>query len=407
MGTASLTGRAALIGGSNAVDRLLRFTATIVLARVLAPETFGSFQQVWLVYGTLSAFFMLGLPSACLYFLPRTDRAGWPALLGQMLLLLAGAGTALSALMAAAAPAIATRFDNPALAGLLRAFWPYPILIFVSSIFTALLTVRGEIRLLVRYVVYGGVLFGGGLAAAALAGVGARGLVLVVSAATLPPALFSVAYTARRVGITPRWDRERVRALLAYAVPFTIAAAIGKLAYDLDRLFISALFEPSAYAIYVLGGMEIPLVAVVNNAVASVLIPECSALHREGRVAEMFARWGSAARKASLLFFPLFVVLLAVADPLFPLVYSDRYAASVPIFRIYLLLVPLRIAVYGLVLQAVGRTRLLLGLTVGYLAVNGALNYLLVRPPLGLYPSLGLYGPAVATVIATAINSFT
>jgi O-antigen/teichoic acid export membrane protein len=64
-------------------------------------------------------------------------------------------------------------------------------------------------------------------------------------------------------------------------------------------------------------------------------------------------------------------------------------------FRIYLFLVPLRVATYGLMTQAIGRTGINLTGSLMFLASNAVLVLLLVGP-------LGLPGPAVATVSATA-----
>ena len=64
-------------------------------------------------------------------------------------------------------------------------------------------------------------------------------------------------------------------------------------------------------------------------------------------------------------------------------------------FRIYLFLVPLRVATYGLITQAIGRTRINLAGSFWFLGSNAVLVLALVGP-------MGLPGPAVATVVATA-----
>ena len=76
------------------------------------------------------------------------------------------------------------------------------------------------------------------------------------------------------------------------------------------------------------------------------------------------------------------------------LLYGASYAESAVMFRIYLFLVPLRVATYGLITQAIGRTRINLTASFVFLGSNAILVLALVGP-------LGLPGPAVATVAAT------
>jgi O-antigen/teichoic acid export membrane protein len=65
------------------------------------------------------------------------------------------------------------------------------------------------------------------------------------------------------------------------------------------------------------------------------------------------------------------------------------------VFRIYLLLVPIRVATYGIITQAIGRTRINLSGSLLFLGVNAFLVLALVGP-------LGLKGPALGTVLASA-----
>jgi O-antigen/teichoic acid export membrane protein len=76
------------------------------------------------------------------------------------------------------------------------------------------------------------------------------------------------------------------------------------------------------------------------------------------------------------------------------LLFGDSYRESVDVFRIYLLLVPLRVATYGLITQAIGRTQINLSASLVLLVLNAILVLALVGP-------LGLIGPALGAVLAT------
>jgi O-antigen/teichoic acid export membrane protein len=76
--------------------------------------------------------------------------------------------------------------------------------------------------------------------------------------------------------------------------------------------------------------------------------------------------------------------------------FGSGFHDSVGVFRIYLLLVPVRVATYGLITQAIGRTRINLTGSVVLLVANAILVLVLVGP-------LGLSGAALGTVLATLV----
>ena len=124
-------------------------------------------------------------------------------------------------------------------------------------------------------------------------------------------------------------------------------------------------------------------------------MPALTRHHLAGDVAGMVALWRRAVRRTSLVLFPTFVFFMLTAPAAVRLLFGASYAESTVMFRIYLFLVPLRVATYGLITQAIGRTGINLIGSVFFLASNAVLVLALVGP-------LGLPGPAVATVVATA-----
>ena len=197
-------------------------------------------------------------------------------------------------------------------------------------------------------------------------------------------------------GADLRISLSSLREQFAYAVPLGVSGIVGLLAYETDRLVVSALYSPADFAVYTVGAVEIPVVTVIGSAVSSVLIPRFSRHFAAGEVAQIVETWRESIRKTSLLVMPIFAFLMVVAEPFILLFYGDGYTGSVEIFRVYLLMLPLRVASYGMVLQAIGRSRPVLRGSVYYLLVNIVLNLALIWP-------LGLVGPALATVIATVL----
>jgi PST family polysaccharide transporter len=125
-------------------------------------------------------------------------------------------------------------------------------------------------------------------------------------------------------------------------------------------------------------------------------VPALARLHAEGDVSGVARLWQAAIRKSSLIMLPLFAFLMVMADSVVHVLYGPAFAGSVPIFRAYLFLVPLRVATYALITQAVGRTGINLSASLVLLAANVVLAVTLVFP-------LGTLGPAIATPLASVV----
>ena len=139
--------------------------------------------------------------------------------------------------------------------------------------------------------------------------------------------------------------------------------------------------------------MEVPLGLLIAAAVGNVLVPRLTILWRDGDRAGMIATWREAMRKTSLILLPLFAFMMVMSADLVLLLYGPGYSESVAVFRVYLFLLPLRIATWGLIPQAIGRTGINLWASMVILVANAGIALALVGP-------LGLIGAALAAPIS-------
>ena len=285
---------------------------------------------------------------------------------------------------------------NAALSPVLVFYAPFPFLAFVAAVMPAALIAARRAT----------------LAAVLNAASGALTLVCVVTAALIAPdaqhmaaglvvaqfvaTLISSFAVYRSVGISLR--RERVvsgaLALLRYGFPLALTGLAGMFAFQFDRLVVSRNFTPALYAVYAIGAVELPLSVIVQQAVNVVLVPAMTRHYAAGDMPGLTALWKRAIRRTSLVLFPTFVFFMLTAPETVRILYGAAYHESAVVFRIYLCLVPLRVATYGIITQAIGKTRVNLYGSFVLLATNAILVLALVGP-------LGLSGPAVATVLAT------
>jgi O-antigen/teichoic acid export membrane protein len=91
------------------------------------------------------------------------------------------------------------------------------------------------------------------------------------------------------------------------------------------------------------------------------------------------------------------VFLLFAAKDFMHFFFGQKYVASSTIFRIFLLLIPLRLAFYSQALLSLGRQKLYMYTAIGEMVLSGAASYFLLM-------KYGLEGAAVGKVAVTYLE---
>ena len=370
-----------------------------VLARIVPKSQIGTYQQLTLLYSIVSPLFLGGIPAALLYFIPRArdaeERGRW--IVRAYLILTAMGGMAVVGAFALRG-VLATSFSNPGLKEALALYAPFLFFAFVFSVGPPALVAGGRPRpAAVLNAVLGVCIFVASAAAAVISPTGSSiALGLTIAGAAAAGCSFVVVW--RVMGLRGR-DSARLdgmRELLGYGLPLALTGLAGTLGFQLDRVVVGSSFSPATFAIYALGAVEIPIGLLIGQAVTNVLIPVMTLRWRDGDRAGMVAVWQAAMCKTAAVLFPLFTFFMAMSADVVRTLYGSGYSASVPVFRIYLFLVPMRIATWGLIPQAIGRTRINLAASVVILVSNAVVAITLVHP-------LGIKGPALAAPISVVI----
>ena len=137
-----------------------------------------------------------------------------------------------------------------------------------------------------------------------------------------------------------------------YALPFGFAALLWTLQTDIHNYFVGYHFSAAEYAIYAYGCFQVPLVAMLIESVNSVLIARLSELQASGDRLEIIRLIARAMQKLALVYFPLYVFLAIEGTTFVTTLFTKNYLASVPIFEINLLLLPLSVFITDAVFRA-------------------------------------------------------
>ena len=400
-----LTRKIGVVAAGRAVDTASILAVYALVARAWTPEECGLFGAVWVVGNALIPVFLFGLPTSLLYFFPR--RREPRLLVGQVLLCLVGSGLALVGSLWLWGPQLADVLvqeagDSEQVAAYLLPFLPYLFAVIAAGgAEAALVAADREHYLAWLQLAMSSALVAGAGGALGLGWTPAQVLTLFSGLGVLR--LLAVYGLVRlALGGGRWWGWEGLGELVHYTRPVGFNDAVGSLSRYVDRFVVLHFFAAGTFAEYHFGAIEVPI-SLLLSSVTAVLIPEISRLFQAGQLREILALWQRAVSRLALLVLPLSAFLLAFAGPLIGWLFPE-YDRSAWVFRIYLLVLPLRCAAYNPLLVGMGKARWALWGSVGDLCCNIGLSLALVGYLQAARPDWAFLGPAVATTLVTYLQ---
>ena len=186
--------------------------------------------------------------------------------------------------------------------------------------------------------------------------------------------------------------------ILKISIPFGLASMIGAGSLQLDKVLLSSLGTTEEFAIYINGAMEIPLIGILTGSISEVLIGEMSINIKEKNYDKALSLFRRSANKTALILFPVMIFFIFNAKDFMILIYTEKYALSALPFTILLFLLPIRIVVFGSVLIAMGKSKLILHRSVIEIILNLIISII-------AYRIFGYLSIAIATVLVTYLWS--
>ena len=408
MNAGGLTRRVGIVACGRAATTLSIFGVNAILTRAWDGAGFGTFTVVWVLGNTLVPVFLLGMPTALLYFFPRrrpNERTTLVLQVAGCLLLSAGV---LALLLVVAGPTIAHLLNIEAqsasldLSSYLWPFLPYVVSLVAGGYVESVLIAAGRpLRQATLSIIWAAALIAVSLVVAAF-GLEVREALLALSAVGICRFVVGSAMAIQAVASHSKtdWTIAAFAEVISYSLPIALNDTVGSLSRSVDRLVVLYFFSAETLGMYHVGAIEVPI-SLLLTAVVTVLIPEVSRLHGEGDTVEICRLWKRSVSRLSMVITPLFFFLFAFAGPIIAIYLPQEYGSSEQVFRIFLLPLPLRCAIYNPLLVGMGRARWALWASVGDLCVNLLLSVALVMVMMEVMPESAFLGPALATVAAT------
>jgi O-antigen/teichoic acid export membrane protein len=380
--------------------RTMAFAATffvpVVLARVLSQAEFGTYKQLFLLFGTLYYIAQLGMAESLFYFLPAASReAGRYVANAILFLTVAGLGCVI--LLHEAGPTLAVWLNNPELANYTTSLGAFLGLMLASSVLEITMVARG--KYLLASTCYGVSDLLRALCFVVPALMFRRIDVLLFGAVAFAAARLvgTLVYLARTFDGDLRPQTSALRRQLRYTVPFGIATVLEICQANLHLYAVSYYADAATFAIYAVGCLQIPIVDLVASSAGSVIMVRMAEGVREGRKGECLAIWRETVRHLALVLVPVVGLLLVTAHLVIVLLFTDQYASAVPIFTIWSLAILPGVFLTDAALRVYAQTRFLVLLNAVRLGLIASLIYWSLS-------RFDLIGAVVLTVAAIALT---
>lgn len=369
-------------------QQVVLFSIFIVLARLVGPEALGQALIAQILPSLVATALVKGLSDA-LVQRPQIE----PIHLNSAFWLLLGFGSALTVIFWFLGDTVAAAFSQPDLAAPAR--WASLVIILTSIMIVPAACLRRELafrQLAIR--TFCGTLIGGTVGCAlALANYGVWSLLAMQIARGAVEAIYLLATSKWRPKL--QFSLARSRDLLPVAGPSSFVATWSNFNDELPKMIVGAFLGAAQVGIYGLARRPLEFLSnVLLGPISLITMPVVARLQADPRRTAIY--YVSAVRIASLIGFPAFTGLAAIAPDLVPLLLGESWKDSIMAIQIVMLLGLTRSVdgIAGGVAVAHGHSSIILHFSLAYSIVAAAL--LVVASPFGLEATM------LAIVLANA-----
>jgi O-antigen/teichoic acid export membrane protein len=371
------------------------FIIPILLVRHFNQTEFGTYKQLFLIYGTLYGLAQIGMAESLYYFVPQQPKDSGPYI-GNALVTLAAAGLMCMGLLVVGEDRIAGWLSNPQLGDHMILLGWFLVLMLVSAVFEIVMVSRKQHLAAAWAYAASDVVRTVLLVVPAFVHGGLRGVLIGGVAFAIVRILAMFNWLWREFGTDLCPDAVLWKRQLAYALPFALAVGIEVLQTNLHQYVVASRFDAATFAIYAVGCLQIPLVDLITTSAANVMMVKMVEDNIDRRAASAIELWHHTMARLALVIFPLAVVLLVLARDVIVTLFTTRYIASVPIFMAWTLMILPSVFCVDAVLRVYAETRFLLFMNL--------LRLILVIVFIGWFIStFGLIGAVLVTFAATSL----
>lgn len=380
---------------SKVITLLIGLVSNMLLSRFRTLTEYGTYSQLLMAVNIVCALLMLGLPNSINYFLAKAQTEEER---GRFLSVYYTFSTLLSFIiglvLVLSVPLLEKFFCNK----LIKSFWYflafYPwTRVIMSGVENLLIVYHKTTTLIIYRILNSIVLLWIILIIQWTGGSFYQYMILLLGCEISFTVWVYVIVRQNNNKVKFSLDKKLIRTVLIFSVPIGLAAMLGTINIELDKMVITSFLSTEKLAVYTNASRELP-VSIIAASLTAVLMPQVVRLLQDNRKEEAIKLWNSAASIAFAVISVIAVGCFTFAPEVIRILYSAKYIDGVSVFRVYCLTLLFRCTYFGMMLNASGNTKFILYSSIGSLAINLLLNFV-------CYFIFGFIGPAIATFIAT------
>lgn len=354
--------------------------AGMVFSRKLPIDEYGTYLQTFLSYDLAVPILTLGIPSSIYYFLADTKENSKKLVLECLLVLLFSSFLFIVFIFLGGTVLMAKRFNNEELIETLYLISFYPVFTFPVLLASSVWVSVGKVKFNAIFSFISGLL----LAVFLISSVyySESYYLAIVSRVLLSFILFPFSIYYLFKFLPGNWSFPSLKSMLEiikFSTPIGLASILGTLTIQFSGLIVSLLTSPEEFAIYSNGAKEIPFIGIITGSISVVILAEMAKEIKQLNYYNALLLFRKSAYLSSCFLFPIMFFLFIFSEYFITFLYSENYLASVNPFRIYLLIVPARIAYYGSAFIALGKSNLILTRSIFDLTINALLCAILTK----------------------------
>ncbi|WP_211227686.1 oligosaccharide flippase family protein [Bacteroides graminisolvens] len=362
----------------------------MILSRYFTKVDYGTYKQVMYVYNTMLIVFTFGLPKAYSYFIPRVHILQSKDVINKISRIFVILGLIFSLLLFFGASLISNVLNNPDIEDAVRWFSPTPLF---------LLPVMGLEGILVSYKKAKHI---------ALFTFVTRLLTLLCT--IVPVILFDGTYIHSIIGFdiaslvtcalsyylkylpTRGLSHERTevsyKEIFSFSLPLLFASLWIMLFQSTNQFFVSRYYGNEVFAEFSNGFMDLPIIPMVINSVATVIAPIFAglAVNNKGEIGPI---WNSALSKTVKIIYPISMYCILFSGIVMTCLYGRQYADSGVFFSIKSIEGFFSVIPFYPILMAMGKTREYSRVHMIFAVVLIPIDYILVHFSAPVY-SIGI-----------------
>jgi O-antigen/teichoic acid export membrane protein len=394
----TLTRRVGAVAVSRTALAATALATNMLFAWLLSKQANGTLQKVFVVTQIAILAGSFGIQTSLYYFLPRSEPEKKRGLVAQSAIVLTMAGALLALIIAFAAPGLSQLLGRTDLTPLLRAGALTVLCTLPGMVCDPMFITEKRAWLAAFNAINSGAFQLVAVSLVIVSQMPLQAVFYALSAAGIVRLLPGIVFWIRQLpaGAIFAGGMAMLTQQLAYVLPVGIASIADSISSWLDRTLVAGFYNEVHLATYTYGAIEIPFLSLLIGSVMPVLLPEFSLLIKEGHRQHLLELWNRATLKASTILFGLFFLFAWAAPEFIVTLYSQGYRDSAWYFRIYLLLIPVRVIAFMPLLFALGKAKAVMHGAIAEVLINLCASLILMR-----WLKLGMSGAALGTVFST------